>query len=41
MFFIKEDLAEAAKDVDIIFQSANIPYSEWEEKLPLLMVQYC
>ena len=32
-----EDLRKAAKDVEIIFQSANIPYSEWERKLPLLM----
>ncbi len=32
-----EDLRKAAKDVEIIFQSANIPYSQWEEKLPLLM----
>ena len=32
-----EDLQKAAQDVEVIFQSANIPYSEWEEKLPLLM----
>ena len=32
-----EDFQEAAKGVDIIFQSANIPYTEWEEKLALLM----
>ena len=32
-----EDLRKAAQDVEIIFQSANIPYSEWKEKLPLLM----
>ena len=32
-----EDLLKAAQDVEVIFQSANIPYSEWKEKLPLLM----
>ena len=32
-----EDLRKAAQDVEVIFQSANIPYSEWEERLPLLM----
>ena len=32
-----EDLRKAAQDVEVIFQSANIPYSEWKEKLPLLM----
>jgi nucleoside-diphosphate-sugar epimerase len=31
--FNKEDLIEASKGVDVIFQSANIPYIEWEEKL--------
>ncbi|MFC3884841.1 SDR family NAD(P)-dependent oxidoreductase [Bacillus songklensis] len=32
-----EDLRAAASDVDVIFQAANIPYSEWEEKLALFM----
>ncbi|RYM06641.1 NAD-dependent epimerase/dehydratase family protein [Sporolactobacillus sp. THM7-7] len=27
-----DDLSAAASDVDIIFQSANLPYPEWEEK---------
>ncbi|WP_422674202.1 SDR family NAD(P)-dependent oxidoreductase [Caldifermentibacillus hisashii] len=31
--FKLEDLMEAAANVDIIFQAANIPYPEWEEKL--------
>lgn len=35
--FQGSDLEKAAKDVDVIFQSANIPYPEWEEKLVLLM----
>lgn len=35
--FQAEDLQEAAKGVDVIFQSANIPYTEWEEKLARLM----
>ncbi|RKL67875.1 short chain dehydrogenase [Salipaludibacillus neizhouensis] len=32
----QEELAEAAKGVDVIFQSVNIPYQEWKEKLPLI-----
>lgn len=35
--FQVEDLKRAADDVDVIFQSANIPYPEWEEKLELFM----
>jgi len=35
--FEKENLAAAAQDVDIIFQSANIPYSEWHSRLMLMM----
>lgn len=35
--FQVEDLEEAAKGVDVIFQSANIPYTEWKEKLPIMM----
>ncbi|PLR86640.1 SDR family NAD(P)-dependent oxidoreductase [Bacillus sp. V33-4] len=31
--FNKEDLRNAAKGVDTIFQSANIPYPDWEKKL--------
>lgn len=31
--FQKSDLKRAAEEVDIIFQSANIPYPEWEAKL--------
>lgn len=35
--FNMEDLLAASNNVDVIFQSANIPYQEWEQKLPLLM----
>lgn len=35
--FNMEDLLSASKNVDIIFQSANIPYQQWDQKLPLLM----
>ncbi|MCM3712292.1 SDR family NAD(P)-dependent oxidoreductase [Sporosarcina luteola] len=31
--FNLQDIKDAAKDVDIIFQAANIPYPEWEDKL--------
>lgn len=31
--FNKEDLVEASRDAEVIFQAANIPYVEWEEKL--------
>ncbi|MDQ0245575.1 nucleoside-diphosphate-sugar epimerase [Bacillus fengqiuensis] len=32
-----EDLQAAASGVDVIFQAANIPYAEWEEKLTVFM----
>lgn len=35
--FQLDDLTTAAQDVDVIFQAANIPYTEWEEKLLLMM----
>ena len=35
--FQVEDLERAAQGVDVIFQSANIPYSEWDEKLLVMM----
>lgn len=35
--FRQEDLQEAAKDVDVVFQAANLPYQEWESKLVSLM----
>lgn len=35
--FQVEDLERAAQGVDVIFQSANIPYSEWDEKLVVMM----
>jgi nucleoside-diphosphate-sugar epimerase len=35
--FHLDDLTAAAQDVDIIFQAANIPYTEWEKKLLLMM----
>lgn len=35
--FNVEDISNAAKGVDVIFQAANIPYSEWEERLELFM----
>ncbi|MGE6489199.1 SDR family NAD(P)-dependent oxidoreductase [Paenisporosarcina sp. NPDC076898] len=35
--FRLDDLDKAAQGVDIIYQSANIPYIEWKERLPLLM----
>jgi nucleoside-diphosphate-sugar epimerase len=35
--FRQEDLIDAASGVDVIFQSANIPYSEWENKLATFM----
>ncbi|MFC0272582.1 SDR family NAD(P)-dependent oxidoreductase [Metabacillus herbersteinensis] len=31
--FQTEDLLAASNGVDVIFQSANIPYTDWEEKL--------
>jgi nucleoside-diphosphate-sugar epimerase len=31
--FNKKNLVEAASDVDVIFQSANIPYRDWETRL--------
>jgi nucleoside-diphosphate-sugar epimerase len=30
-------LTEAAKEADVIFHAMNIPYPEWEGKLPILM----
>ncbi|MBB6445395.1 SDR family NAD(P)-dependent oxidoreductase [Bacillus benzoevorans] len=35
--FQLDDLTAAAQDVDIIFQAANIPYTEWEENLLQMM----
>lgn len=35
--FHYEDLHAAALGVDVIFQAANIPYSEWEDKLAVFM----
>ncbi|MED4452409.1 SDR family NAD(P)-dependent oxidoreductase [Metabacillus fastidiosus] len=35
--FKETDLIQAVKGVDIVFQSANIPYSQWERKLALFM----
>ena len=35
--FQVEDLEGAARGADVIFQSANIPYSEWETKLLVMM----
>jgi nucleoside-diphosphate-sugar epimerase len=35
--FRLEDLDGAANGVDIIFQSCNIPYLEWKEKLTIMM----
>ncbi|MEQ2526831.1 SDR family NAD(P)-dependent oxidoreductase [Bacillaceae bacterium CLA-AA-H227] len=32
-----QDLKSAANNVDVIFQAANIPYPEWEEKLETFM----
>lgn len=35
--FQVQDIKDAAKGVDVIFQAANIPYPEWEEKLEMFM----
>lgn len=35
--FRMEDLDGAARGADVIFQAANIPYSEWETKLVVMM----
>lgn len=35
--FRMDDLLAAASEADVIFQAANIPYSEWEEKLAVFM----
>lgn len=35
--FNRHELIHAATDVDVIFHSINIPYSEWYEKQPTLM----
>ncbi|HDR4870650.1 NAD-dependent epimerase/dehydratase family protein [Bacillus cereus] len=36
--FIKEDIMNAAKDVDIIFHVVNIPYSDWEKQQEKLLI---
>jgi nucleoside-diphosphate-sugar epimerase len=36
--FELQDLLSAASGADVIFQSANLPYVEWEEKLPQFMM---
>ncbi|EEM93295.1 NAD(P)H-binding protein [Bacillus thuringiensis] len=36
--FIKEDIMNAAKDVDIIFHAVNIPYSDWEKQQEKLLI---
>ncbi len=35
--FRMDDLLEAAADAEVIFQAVNIPYAEWESRLPALM----
>jgi len=35
--FNKEDITAAAQGADIIIHALNVPYSEWEEKLPIFM----
>lgn len=35
--FELENLKNAASGVDVIFHAMNIPYQEWEEKLPILV----
>ncbi len=35
--FHVEEIRTVARDVDIIFHAMNIPYPEWEEKLPTLL----
>lgn len=35
--FVKADILDAAKGVDVIFHAVNIPYSDWEEKQPKLL----
>ena len=35
--FEVNDLEDAAKGSDVIFQSANLPYSDWEKKLPIMI----
>lgn len=35
--FNLDRLKEAAMDVDVIFHAMNIPYPEWEKRLPVLM----
>ncbi|AFQ29293.1 NAD(P)H-binding protein [Bacillus thuringiensis] len=36
--FVKEDIMNAAKDVDIIFHVVNIPYSDWEKQQEKLLI---
>ncbi|MCP1321147.1 NAD(P)H-binding protein [Bacillus sp. S0628] len=36
--FVKEDIMNAAKDVDIIFHVINIPYSDWEKQQEKLLI---
>ncbi|PER57147.1 short chain dehydrogenase [Bacillus thuringiensis] len=36
--FIKEDIMNAAKDVDIIFHAVNIPYPDWEKQQEKLLI---
>lgn len=36
--FVKEDIMNAAKDVDIIFHAVNIPYSDWEKQQEKLLI---
>lgn len=35
--FQLEDVLEAAKNTEIIFHAASIPYFDWSEKLPIIM----
>jgi len=35
--FNKEEITAAAQGADIIIHALNVPYSEWEEKLPIFM----
>lgn len=32
-----DDLDRAANGVDLIFQASNLPYTEWQERLPVMM----
>ncbi len=35
--FVKTDIIDVAKGVDVIFHAVNIPYSDWEERQPKLL----